>query len=449
MRRINETKGSDMDGNQYAVRFIRDLKIEKIPDEVVHQAKRCLLDLVGASLAGAKVRGAEILLDFSLNQMKGPREATVIRSGRKLPSVPAALVNGFIVNALDIDDGYRKVKGHPGAAVFPTVLALSEKVSASGKAFLEALIIGYEIGIRAGEILHAHYGYYHGSGSWGAIASAAAGGKLLGLSEEAMKNALGIAEAFAPLVPEMRAVEYPSMAPKDGIPWGAMVGTSATLLAERGFTGIPSLLGDQKRNRDVFTLGKKFKILGLYFKPYPCCRWAQPSIEGFLSIRERAGLDPREIQSIVVRTFSEAKSLYSGPPVSLEEAEYSLAYPLAVAAVFGEFTPKYLSEPYFRNRDVLRMMGKITIKTDRRFQDPFPERCLSEVEVRTRKGKVYCSEVRPARGDADLPLSDSELEEKFARVTEGILREKERTRVIRLVRHFEDRSVQDLVRFLR
>jgi 2-methylcitrate dehydratase PrpD len=442
-------KGAHMDGNQYAVKFIRDLKLERVPKAVVHQAKRCLLDLVGAGLAGAHVRGAGILLDFSSDQMKGRREATVIRGGRKRSSVAAALVNGFIVNALDIDDGYRKVKGHPGAAVFPAVLALSEKVSASGKAFLEALIVGYEIGIRAGEILHSHYGYYHGSGSWGAIASAAAGGKLLGLSEAEMKHALGIAEAFAPLVPEMRAVEYPSMAPKDGIPWGAMVGTSAALLARRGFTGIPSLLGDQKRNRDVFTLGKDFRILGIYFKPYPCCRWAHPALDGLLSIRKKAGLNHRKIESIIVRTFSEAASLFSGPPTTLENAEYSLSYPLAVAAVFGEFSPNYLAEPYFRNRDVLRMMRKIAIKTDRRFQGQFPARCLSEVEVRTKQGKVYRSEVLTVRGDVDSPLTDEELEEKFWNVTEGILREDQRRRFIRLVWHFEKHSVKDLIRFLR
>jgi 2-methylcitrate dehydratase PrpD len=107
------------DGNQCAVGFIHGLKLASVPPEVIRQARICLLDLVGACLAGADVKGARILLDFAMSQMTGAGEATVIRAGRKLPRVAAALVNGFIANALDIDDGYRLVKGHPGAAVFP------------------------------------------------------------------------------------------------------------------------------------------------------------------------------------------------------------------------------------------------------------------------------------------------------------------------------------------
>mgnify|MGYP005832631493 CR=1 FL=1 len=168
-----------------------------------------------------------------------------------------------------------------------------------------------------------------------------------------------------------------------------------------------------------------------------------------MSIRKKAGLDHREIESIIVRAFSEAASLFSGPPTTLEKAEYSLSYPLAVAAVFGGFSPNYLAEPYFKNRDVLRMMRKIAIRTDRRFQEQFPERCLSEVEVRTKRGKVYRSEVLPVRGDVDSPLTDGELEEKFLNITESMLREDQRRRFIRLVWHFEKHSVKDLIRFLR
>jgi len=437
-----------MDGNEYAVKFIQNLRLEKIPDPVSKQAKRCLLDLVGASLAGVKSEGAKILFDFSSREMKGMKEATVIGAHKRLSCVSASLVNGFIVNALDIDDGYRKIKGHPGAAVFPTVLAISEKLGATGKQFLEALIIGYEIGIRGGEILHSHYGFYHGSGSWGAIASAAAGAKLLGLSEKEMRHALGIAEAFAPLVPEMRAVEFPSMAPKDGIPWGAMVGTSAALLAQRGFTGIPSLLDDSKRNRDVFTLGRDFKIMRLYFKPYPCCRWAHPAIDGLLRIMRKENLSYREISRITVRSFSEAASLFSTPPTTLENAEYNVCYPVAVTAIFGEFSPKYLEEKYFRDREIIRLMKRIVIKKDPEIQKRFPERCLSEVEVRTNRGKKYHSGLISARGDVDSPLSGQELEEKFMRITEGILSGRRRAALIKIVRDFEDYPVKDLIRFL-
>jgi 2-methylcitrate dehydratase PrpD len=438
-----------MDGNVHAVQFIQNVKLERLPAPVVKQAKVCLLDLVGASLAGAKARGAKILLEFSAWQMGGLKEATVIRANKKLPCVAASLVNGFIANALDIDDGYRKIKGHPGAAVFPTVLAISEKVGATGKELLEALVVGYEVAIRAGEILHSHYGFYHGSGSWGAIASAAAAAKLLGLSEGEVRHALGIAEAFAPLVPEMRAVKFPSMAPKDGIPWGALVGTSAALMAQKGFTGIPSLLGDSKRNKDVFTLGKEFRMMKLYFKPYPCCRWAHPAIEGLQRIMEKEGLTCKEVSKVTVRSFSEAVSLCQTAPRTLEEAEYHVLFPVAVTAVYGEFTPHYLNEKYFRDKKIIQFMKKMTILKDMKIQRQFPERCQSEVEVVTNRGERYRSGWVAARGDFDLPLSEKELEDKFTRMTKEILSKKQIGSIIETVKHFEHHQVRDLIKFLK
>ena len=437
-----------MDGNEYAVKYIKNLKMEDIPSKVVKQAKICLLDLLGASLGGVKAKGAKILFDFSSQEINGSKEATVIKANKKMSCVAASLINGFIVNALDIDDGYRKVKGHPGAAIFPTVLAVSEKMGVTGEQFLVALIIGYEIAIRASEILHSHYSFYHGSGSWGAIGAAAGASKLLDLSETETKNALGIAEAYAPLVPEMRSIEYPRMAPKDGIPWGAMAGTSAAFLAQKGFTGSPSLLGDSKRNKDIFTLGKDYKVMNLYFKQYPCCRWAHPAIDGILNIMKKEGLTYKEVSTIIIKTFSEAVSICSTPPTSLEDAEYNVAYPVAVAAIYGEFGPDQLDEKYFNDEETTTLMKKIHILKDLKIEKRFPEQCLAEIEIITNQGKVYNSGVIAAKGDWDCPLSEQELENKFIAITRGVLSEKETNSLIGMVKSFESYHIEDLIKFL-
>jgi len=437
-----------MDGNEYAVKFIKSLKIEDIPLKVVKQAKICLLDLLGAGLGGAKVKGAKILFDFSSQEINGVKEATVIKTNKKLSCVAASLINGFIFNALDIDDGYRKVKGHPGAAIFPTILAISEKMKVTGKQFLEALIISYEIAIRAGEILHSHYGFYHGSGSWGAIGAVAGAARLLGLSEIEIKNALGIAESYAPLVPVMRSVKYPNMAPKDGIPWGAMVGTSAAFLAQRGFTGSPSLLGDSERNSDVFTLGKEYKIMKLYFKQYPCCRWAHPAIDGLLKILKKEDLTYQEISKIIIKTFSEAVHLCPNPPANLEEAEYNVHYPVAMAVICGKFGPNQLEEKYFNDEEVNKLMRKIYIFKDNEIEEKFPEQCLAKVKIITRKGKEYNSGVVSAKGDWNNPLSEQQLENKFINITEGILSKNEINNLKEMVKSFENYRIEDLIKFL-
>ncbi|MCD6395488.1 MAG: MmgE/PrpD family protein, partial [Planctomycetes bacterium] len=135
------------EGNRYTVEFIHGVRLATMPDKVVEQAKICLLDLIGACLAGCRPRGVSILTDLAQEQFSGVQEATIIGVGRKTSRVSAALVNGFIANALDIDDGHRLCKGHPGAVIFPAILATAEKSEASGSSFLEALVIGYEVSI--------------------------------------------------------------------------------------------------------------------------------------------------------------------------------------------------------------------------------------------------------------------------------------------------------------
>ena len=225
------------------LQFIIDNNWNDFPGDVQHQAKRCLLDTLGAMLAGMETPVAKILARIGEQQYQGS-EATILVSGKKCSASGATLVNGFAGNALDIDDGYRLIKGHPGACVLPAILAAGELVSScSGKRFLAALIVGYEIGIRSGLIRHARYQTYHASGSWGALAGAAAAGKIIGLDLITLRNALGTAEYHAPIAPMMKGIAKPSMV-KDSIGWGAMVAIMSVLMAQKGFTGIEPLFDD-------------------------------------------------------------------------------------------------------------------------------------------------------------------------------------------------------------
>lgn len=113
-----------------------------------------------------------------------------------------------------------------------------------------------------------------------------------------------------------------------------MVGTSAAFLTQGSFTGSPSLLGDRGRNKNIFTLGKEYKIMNLYFKQYPCCRWAHPAIDGVLNIIKKEDFTYKEISEIIIKTFPKAVSLCSTPPINLEGAEYNICYPVAIAAIY-------------------------------------------------------------------------------------------------------------------
>jgi 2-methylcitrate dehydratase PrpD len=299
--------------NERVLDFVQSLQWQELPVAVQHQSKRCLMDILGALIAGSRTPVAAIMRRTARRQFSGD-QATILVWGERVSSAGAALANGFMANALDIDDGYRNVKGHPGACALPPLLVAAELAGhCRGSQLLTALVIGYELGIRAGLIRHATYDCYHGSGSWGAIAGAAAAGRLLGCSRDQLFHAMGTAEYHAPIAPMMKGIDTPAMG-KDSIGWGCMVAVLAALMARDGFTGITPLFDDAPEVKLIASLGAKWEILDLYFKPFAACRWAQPAVAGTLKIVREHQLTPERIRSIRVRTFDAATRLSNSPP---------------------------------------------------------------------------------------------------------------------------------------
>ena len=229
--------------------FIHDTRFEDLPEEVVGQARRCFLDLLSSSFAGIPSRTAQIARNFAAS-LGGTPECSLFGDDRRVPLPLAVFANATVCEALDCDDGYNPLKGHPGAFLLPVVLAFAERDGLSGSEVLTSLVIGYEIAMRSGLLVHRVYGYYHGSGSWGGLGTAAIAARLLHLGEEATFHALGAAEYHATLAPIMRCVSYPGMT-KDGVGWGAFAGVSAALLAHAGFTAPPPHLALQEAEPEM------------------------------------------------------------------------------------------------------------------------------------------------------------------------------------------------------
>ncbi len=430
----------------YVIRFILDTNWQNIPTDVQHQSKRCLMDTLGAMLAGMETPVANILTRIGEKQYKG-NEATILVSGKKCSASGAALVNGFAGNALDVDDGYRLIKGHPGSCILPVVLSACEVVgNCPGRQFLTAMVIGYEIGIRAGLIRHAVYPTYHASGSWGAISGAAAAGKLMGLDDRALLNAMGAAEYHAPIAPMMKGIETPSMG-KDSIGWGAMVAMMSVLMAEKGFTGIKPLFDDTPQHEWVENLGHHYEMLNLYFKPYAACRWAQPAIAGALKVSKDNEIIPEDIVRIQVRTFKEAKSLSDIHPQSTEEAQYNLAFPLAAALIDGEVGPEQILPERIYSSQILRLADKVDTEVSEEFDQLFPEKTCAEVIVHTKSGTSFSSDTieAPWEPPDNLP-SDSEIEEKFHGLVDPILGVQQTHQLCSLIWNLDNcHNIQELI----
>jgi 2-methylcitrate dehydratase PrpD len=168
---------------------------------------------------------------------------------------------------------------------------------------------------------------------------------------------------------------------KDGINWGSMTGISSAYLAQQGFTGIPSLFSTEQAEPLINELGDHYRIKHLYFKPHTCCRWAQPAVEGSDYLIKQYKLSHQKIKKVVIHTFTESARLSNKYPKNTEEAQYNLAFPVAVKLVRGEVGPNQVLHE-LDHKEILAMFDKIEIKIDPHLDEHFPEKALSQVEVR-------------------------------------------------------------------
>jgi 2-methylcitrate dehydratase PrpD len=317
---------------------------------------------------------------------------------------------------MDMHDGYRAAKGHAGVNVFPAALAMGEVVGWSGEGFMAALVVGYEVALRAAVALHRTTCDYHTSGAWGALGAAAVTARALHLGTEATRHALGIAEYHGPRSQMMRGIDHPTML-KDGSGWGSMTGVVAGRLAAEGFTGAPALTVESEAVRHEWAdFGQRWHMRDLYFKPYACCRWAQPAAEAARQIVRAHDIAPDKIARIEVHTFEAATHLTVSRPADTEQAQYSLPYPVAAVLVGGRVDAEQVTPPRIFDEEVLHLADRVVITLDDALEARFPTEALARVILQTADGRTFESEVCGARGDPNAPLSDDELSDKFERL---------------------------------
>jgi len=402
-----------------AAQFVQSLSYDALDERVKQRLPFCVLDGLGAAIAGTRTPASRIAAGFVKQQFRSGA-ATLLQDGTGISLTGATLANVVAANALDADDGYRPAKGHPGAFLIMPALNCSQVLDTPGAEFLCAVAAGYEVAMRAASFTHDYYHHYHASGSWGAMGTAALAAKLHHMDAERIDSALGLAEYHAALSPIERCLGTPAMT-KDGIAWGAHAGMCAALLARDGFTGNPSLFCDEDCAALCADLGHRWRLMELYSKPYTCCRWAQPGVDGVLKVMAEHGLQASDVQRMQLRCFAEAASLSQELPTNTEEAQYNIIWPLAAAAVCGTVGPEQILPPAFDDPQIRRIARSIAVRVDEAIQARFPAECLGEVVICTRDGREYSSGVMPARGDADNPLTETQLQEKFTRLVGPVL----------------------------
>ncbi|WP_345816646.1 MmgE/PrpD family protein (plasmid) [Paraburkholderia sp. PREW-6R] len=414
-----------------------------------HAALRCLLDLVGAAIAGLHETGVAAVRNTG-RAMMGEGRAPIWFTGQRSSVLAAAWANSAAAAALDIDDGHRLARGHPGAAVIPTALAVANEICAPVDALLNSIVIGYEVGVSVGAARLT----YGNTGTWSAYAVVATAAALRGTSRDLLAHALAIAGESAP---NQLFSSAPSRTPspegsdvKEGIPWSVVTGLVALGLAEAGHTGPRNVLDSMQHYRfpKDFQLGLASHIEHVYFKLYSCCRHVHAPLDAMLKLLGQHRICPHEIQAIEVQTYSGALRISnSREPLNLTEIQYSIPYCLGLVATRGAQSLLPLTVDALGDEQATAIASKVRLTLDTELDQRFPAETLARVVILS-GGIRYVSEVTAPCGEASAPLSDDEVERKFIAVTDGTVTSFQQQQLLSAFTRFRGGDVDPLYRSL-
>ena len=405
---------NSLESKERLLTFINKQNFSSPDDPLKKQAEKCFLDLAGVICAGAKNHTAKTMAEYvKANYPQG--EYTILATGGKTNFIGAALANGMAANAMDMDDGYSLLRGHPGAGFFGALLSAAQQTECTYGEFLNALIIGYETSIRQGYAIRNYYGWDHSSGSYAAFATVASVASLLKPDAATLENALSIADFIMPVNPAKRSCYYPSMN-KDGIYWGQHAGAQAITMAKAGITGKNPVIFDEAYADYLETLGKTYYIFDLYFKFHSCCRWAHGPILAVKSIMEIEEIKPCDIAKVDIYSFGNAGTLYQQAPACEDEAQYNIVYPIAAQIVFGDCGPLESSTTKMLDGAIVEIMKKIEFHHEEEYDRSFPAKRYCRAEITLENGSKYISPVTEPFGESKDNVGIEIIRQKFIKI---------------------------------
>lgn len=421
-------------------RYALGLSYDSLPQDVIHQAKRCLLDALGCAVGAYDAPGRAICEDV-VRELGGPEEATVIGSGMRTSAIHATLVNSFMVRFLDYND---KGGGGHNSDSIPALLAIAERQRAGGRDFLTSLVISYELGARVSESITGATTEERGwqTDMRGGLSMPPALGKLMGLNEDQIAHAVGsCACASLPLnVLDSDREEY-TMRKNLRFGWVACDAILSCLLARKGFTGPVRVVegdggwqqvllhGDMDLERITDFSG--WRILDTRHK-YLCANFTTHGhLFATLAIVKKHDLKPEDIASVRIRTGArEARHTVTPAkkyPRNAESADHSAFYTTALAIKERAFGPDSFAEEKFTDPVILDLIERITVEAD----PTIPERsCAGKSEITTKDGRVLEEHVVTPHGLGDDPLSDKELEDKFSEMAAKRMKARQVRRIL-------------------
>ena len=407
-------------------------RAQALAPEVLHHAKRAVIDLHAAMISGAVVAPATLLEKALAEELD--RGAARLALGRKATVRAAALINGAAAHTTEVDDIYRDGIYHPGAPTIPAALALAQAHGASGAQFLRAVVVGYEISTRIGAAMgRAHYKYWHNTGTIGCFGACAAAAELLGLDAARFAHALATVTTFSAGL--QQSFRMDSMSKPLHAGRAAEAGLTAALAAREGVTGSLDVIeGDAGYgvamsdgpdwDKALSTLGRDFHITRMTFKNHTCCGHTFAAIDGALALKAKMGLAAKDIQRVSVGTYKAALDVAGyEEPRTAAEGRFSLKYVVATALTHGSVRFAAFEPDRLGNAATRDLMRRVDVAVDPQLDAAFPAQRAARVAIEARDGRRE-EFLQPTRiGDPDAPLQDAQLDAKYLELAVPVLGE--------------------------
>ena len=406
------------------VEFVTELRHAALPHEVRHYARRHLLDTVGVMIAGA---GGEVATraEAVLAAVRPAGGIPVPGRARRADLIDAAFLGGTAAHGIELDDGFRQGSVHPGCVVVPAVLALGYDRHADGRALMEAIVAGYEAVIAIGRACHPDLRQrgFHPTAAVGVFGSAAAAGKLRGLSADTLANALGLAASSAAGL--FAFVNGGGDIKRLHAGHAAREGLQAALLAEQGVEGPPDVIEARDGFMQAFAFARAdkaravmlppsvpFGITDCYIKPYPCCRHIQPAVEALIGLLNDETIANDEVQRIEVATYRIAAEHAETGWDDFASAQLSFPYLMGLALRFRAVEFEHFSEQTRRAPAFAAIARKLSVPAPPDVDRLYPQLRPARVTVTTARGS-FTRQADEALGSRIVPLDDAGLTAKF------------------------------------
>ena len=410
-----------MNPTDYLIAGIRRICERPASPEELHQIKRCMLDWVGVSFAGASLL-KEKMKPLLRIASSGP--CTSFLTNNKLDIHSASFLNGYAAHVLELDDGHRFGMLHLESLIFTALWALAQQEGIAFEYFVKGVLVGYQTTVQLARRIqpgHKRNGY-HGTGTCGTVGVACAAAAALDYSDEQMESTIGASVTRAAGL--LSALDPPSELKPYNVASAIESGIMSAYIARCGFMsqtdpiegkrGFFKMYATGMEVESLASFNDEIEILNIYFKPYAACRHCHAPIECALTIKEKYGLNVNDIQRVTVETYRLAIDGHDHTAISsASSAKMSIPYCVAVSLVKASCGMSAFSEELLVNTEILDLTRKVKVLEDASMTALSPGKRGARVTIATLSGQEYSSEIDNPLGEPEHPLSDKELSNKF------------------------------------